>query len=150
SVVAVAAWRLKPWWVTTPYPRLRCLVIPIPSSWFQQFLAARNCPLFLCLTQGVHSTARLKKHYRKRRKYRKPLRADREKALDPMHVLATELATLDEVDVAVDLGQSPAEIVVLSFSDSDLSALAAAWQHDADVLPTLRLASLKRLKHPMS
>jgi cobaltochelatase CobN len=67
-----------------------------------------------------------------------------------MHVLATELATLDEADVAVDLGQSPAEIVVLSFSDSDLSALAAAWQQDADVLPTLRLASLKRLKHPMS
>src|SRR6266404_4373580 len=67
-----------------------------------------------------------------------------------MHVLATELATLEEADVAVDLGQSPAEIVVLSFSDSDLSALAAAWQQDADVLPTLRLASLKRLKHPMS
>jgi cobaltochelatase CobN len=67
-----------------------------------------------------------------------------------MHVLATELATLEEADVAIDLGQSPAEIVVLSFSDSDLSALAAAWQHDADVLPTMRLASLKRLRHPMS
>ena len=67
-----------------------------------------------------------------------------------MHVLATELATLEEADVAVDLGQSPAEIVVLSFSDSDLSALAAAWQQDADVLPTMRLASLKRLRHPMS
>jgi len=67
-----------------------------------------------------------------------------------MHVLATELATLEEADVAIDLGQSPAEIVVLSFSDSDLSALAAAWQQDADVLPTLRLASLKRLRHPMS
>ena len=67
-----------------------------------------------------------------------------------MHVLATELATLEEADVAVDLGQSPAEIVVLSFSDSDLSALAAAWQQDADMLPTLRLASLKRLQHPMS
>src|SRR5260370_17058070 len=67
-----------------------------------------------------------------------------------MHVLATELATLEEADVAVDLGQSPAEIVVLSFSDSDLSALAAAWQQDADLLPTMRLASLKRLKHPMS
>ena len=53
-----------------------------------------------------------------------------------MHVLATELATLEEADVAIDLGQSPAEIVVLSFSDSDLSALAAAWQQDADVLPT--------------
>jgi cobalamin biosynthesis Mg chelatase CobN len=67
-----------------------------------------------------------------------------------MHVLATELATLEEADVAIDLGQSPAEIVVLSFSDSDLSALAAAWQQDAELLPTMRLASLKRLKHPMS
>ena len=67
-----------------------------------------------------------------------------------MHVLATQLATLDEADQAVDLEQSPADVVVLSFSDSDLSALAAAWQQDADVLPTLRLASLKRLKHPMS
>ena len=67
-----------------------------------------------------------------------------------MHVLATQLATLEEADVAVDLGQSPAEVVVLSFSDSDLSALAAAWQRDADDLPTLRLASLKRLRHPMS
>jgi cobaltochelatase CobN len=67
-----------------------------------------------------------------------------------MHVLATELATLEEVDRAVDLGQSPAEIVVLSFSDSDLSALAEAWRQDADLLPTLRLASLKRLGHPMS
>ncbi|HLG47358.1 MAG TPA: cobaltochelatase subunit CobN [Reyranella sp.] len=67
-----------------------------------------------------------------------------------MHVLATQLATLEEADVAVDLGQSPAEIIVLSFSDSDLSALAVAWQREADSLPTLRLASLKRLRHPMS
>ena len=67
-----------------------------------------------------------------------------------MHVLATELATLEEAEVAVDLGQSPADMVVLSFSDSDLSALAAGWQQDSDRLPTLRLASLKRLKHPMS
>src|SRR5690348_15778313 len=67
-----------------------------------------------------------------------------------MHVLATQLASLEEADVAVDLGQSPADVVVLSFSDSDLSALAAAWQRDADELPTLRLASLKRLRHPMS
>jgi cobaltochelatase CobN len=67
-----------------------------------------------------------------------------------MHVLATQLASLDEADTAVDLAQSPAEIVVLSFSDSDLSALAAAWQRDAARLPTLRLASLKKLRHPMS
>ena len=67
-----------------------------------------------------------------------------------MHVLATELASLDEAEAAVDLAQSPADIVVLSFSDSDLSALAAAWQRDGDLLPSLRLASLKKLRHPMS
>jgi cobaltochelatase CobN len=67
-----------------------------------------------------------------------------------MHVLATQLASLDEVDRAVDLAQSPADVVVLSFSDSDLSALAAAWRRAADELPGLRLANLKRLRHPMS
>jgi cobaltochelatase CobN len=41
-------------------------------------------------------------------------------------------------------------MVVLSFSDSDLSALAEAWTGASDELPSLRLASLKRLKHPMS
>src|SRR5258708_3930220 len=67
-----------------------------------------------------------------------------------MHLLATHIAKLDEADAAIDLEQSPADIVVLSFADSDLSALAAAWKSDAVVLPTLRLASLKKLKHPMS
>ncbi|TBR22993.1 MAG: cobaltochelatase subunit CobN, partial [Reyranella sp.] len=67
-----------------------------------------------------------------------------------MHVLATQLAGLDEADQAVDLGHSPADVVVLSFSDSDLSALAVAWPLDADRLPGLRLASLKRLRHPLS
>jgi cobaltochelatase CobN len=67
-----------------------------------------------------------------------------------MHLLATETATLDEIDTAVDLGQTPADVVVLSFSDSDLSALAAAWRANRDELPSLRLASLKRLRHPMS
>lgn len=67
-----------------------------------------------------------------------------------MHLLATKAATLDEADQAVDLGQTPAEVVVLSFSDSDLSAAAAAWQGRSAELPTLRLASLKRLRHPLS
>ena len=67
-----------------------------------------------------------------------------------MHVLATQTASLDEAYQAIDLAQSPGEIVVLSFSDSDLSALAAAWQRDADNLPSLRLANLRKLKHPMS
>jgi cobaltochelatase CobN len=67
-----------------------------------------------------------------------------------MHLLATDAATLDEIETAVDLGQTPADVVVLSFSDSDLSALAAAWTNEAHALPSLRLASLKRLRHPLS
>lgn len=67
-----------------------------------------------------------------------------------MHLLATSGADLDDLEQAVDLAQSPAEIVLLSFSDSDLSALAEAWTASSTELPTLRLASLKRLKHPMS
>jgi len=67
-----------------------------------------------------------------------------------MHLLATKAASLDEADQAIDLGQTPAEIVLLSFSDSDLSAAAAAWQRKPAELPTLRLASLKRLRHPLS
>jgi cobaltochelatase CobN len=67
-----------------------------------------------------------------------------------MHLLATQVAKLDEAEAALDLEQSPAEVVVLSFADSDLSALASAWKSDAGMLPTLRLASLKKLKHPMS
>ncbi|CAL78619.1 Putative cobaltochelatase cobN subunit [Bradyrhizobium sp. ORS 278] len=67
-----------------------------------------------------------------------------------MHLLATSGADIDDLEQAVDLAQSPAEVVILSFSDSDLSALAEAWTASAGDLPSLRLASLKRLKHPMS
>lgn len=67
-----------------------------------------------------------------------------------MHLLAVETGSLDEIDGAVDLGQTPADVVVLSFSDSDLSALAAVWSADPSLYPTLRLASLKKLRHPMS
>ena len=55
---------------------------------------------------------------------------------------------MDETAQAVDLDQSCAEIVFLSFTDSDLAALAAAY--DARSHPSLRLASLAALKHPYS
>lgn len=66
-----------------------------------------------------------------------------------MHLLAREFRSLDEDAPAEDLGQSAADIVVLSFSDADLGALADAWQA-MDPRPSLRLASLARLRHPMS
>ncbi len=50
----------------------------------------------------------------------------------------------------MDLGQTPADLVFLSFSDSDLGAAAAAWQAMGPERPSLRLANLERLRHPMS
>ena len=38
-----------------------------------------------------------------------------------MHLLATTSASLDDLAEPVDLGQTPAEIVALSFTDSDLA-----------------------------
>jgi cobaltochelatase CobN len=67
-----------------------------------------------------------------------------------MHLLATSATTLDELVEAVDLGQSPGDIAILSFADSDLAALAAAWAEDRAALPSIRLAHLRDLRHPMS
>jgi cobaltochelatase CobN len=67
-----------------------------------------------------------------------------------MHLLATTSATLDEIVEPVDLGQPPGDIVILSFADSDLSALAAAWAMERDALPSVRLVHLRDLRHPMS
>jgi cobaltochelatase CobN len=67
-----------------------------------------------------------------------------------MHLLATSSTSLDEIVEPVDLGQTPGDILVLSFADTDLAALAAAWTPDRDNLPSLRLAHLRDLRHPMS
>ncbi|CAN7495464.1 cobaltochelatase subunit CobN [Mesorhizobium sp. LjNodule214] len=65
-----------------------------------------------------------------------------------MHILTTTSASLDDLAEPVDLRQTPADIVALSFTDSDLSGLAAAWK--AERLPSMRLAALRDLRHPMS
>jgi cobaltochelatase CobN len=67
-----------------------------------------------------------------------------------MHLLVARQETLDAEPQAIDLGQTPAGLVVLSFSDSDLTALAAAWRAGRDTLPSLRLARLGDLGHPLS
>lgn len=101
-----------------------------------------------------------------------------------MHILLRETHGLEEAAVAEDLRQSPADLVVLSFADSDLCAFAAGWQAGraraisakvdtgfarenaieqtrgasdppdqvggCSTLPSLRLANLARLAHPLS
>jgi cobaltochelatase CobN len=67
-----------------------------------------------------------------------------------MHVIFRESHGLEETATPVDLGQDPAELVVLSFSDSDLAAFAAGWRKGRARLPSLRLANLAALRHPLS
>jgi len=67
-----------------------------------------------------------------------------------MHLLTTTSTSLDDIVEAVDLGQPPGDIAVLSFADSDLAGLAAAWEAERDALPSVRLAHLRELRHPMS
>ncbi|MBV9655550.1 MAG: cobaltochelatase subunit CobN [Acetobacteraceae bacterium] len=67
-----------------------------------------------------------------------------------MHLLVRETHGLDDAPAAADLGLTPAPLLLLSFSDSDLGAAATAWAATAAPRPGLRLANLARLTHPMS
>ena len=125
------------------------------------FLAVRNKPMRL-LVQGVGG--------RFRQQFDRPWAAGEErrgrlvvigeKGVDrgavaaaigavTVHLLPSDNRSLDDEAAALDLEQSPAELVVLSFSDGDLAAVAAA-HGTGQGLPTLRLANLSKLKHPFS
>jgi cobaltochelatase CobN len=67
-----------------------------------------------------------------------------------MHVIFRESRGLEETAVPKDLGQDPADLVILSFSDSDLATFAAGWRCGRESLPRLRLANLAELRHPLS
>ncbi|MEM7642552.1 MAG: cobaltochelatase subunit CobN, partial [Pseudomonadota bacterium] len=65
-----------------------------------------------------------------------------------MHLLAAQPGAIDDGE-PVDLGQSPADLVVISAADTELAALSQARAEMAEA-PSLRLASLMHLRHPMS
>ena len=67
-----------------------------------------------------------------------------------MHLLAAQPGSIDDGTEPVDLGQSPADVVFISAADTELAALSEARAELADHAPSLRLANLIHLKHPMS
>lgn len=71
-----------------------------------------------------------------------------------MHVVFRETHGLEETETPFDVGQDPADLVVLSFSDSDLGAFTAGYERMRRVgntaHPTVRLANIIALKHPVS
>src|SRR5580658_206507 len=70
-----------------------------------------------------------------------------------MHLLATEPGIIADGSAAVDLAQTPGDIVVLASADTEIALLAAAQarRRAADPLaPSLRLAPVMRLGHNLS
>ncbi|MCJ8052216.1 cobaltochelatase subunit CobN [Shinella curvata] len=66
-----------------------------------------------------------------------------------MHLLLAQKGTIADGKEAIDLGQTPGDILFLTAADTELAAIAAA--HRARGGDTrLRLASLATLSHPMS
>lgn len=64
-----------------------------------------------------------------------------------MHILFRETHDLDGQAVAEDLAHAPADLILLSFSESDLLGLGDVRTAQD---PGLRVATLSRLRHPMS
>ena len=67
-----------------------------------------------------------------------------------MHLLLAQKGAINEGDEAVDLGQTPGEIVVLSAADTELASLAQAASELGLSTGRLRLANSMQLAHPMS
>ncbi len=66
-----------------------------------------------------------------------------------MHLLAATPGAIDDGKEAVDLNQTPAEVVFISAADTELAALSEA-RSEMEAAPSLRLANLTHLTHPMS
>jgi len=70
-----------------------------------------------------------------------------------MHLLAAQPGAITDGEEAVDLGQTPGDMVFLSAADTELAMLADARQvlvADGQEVPSLRLANMMQLGHNMS
>ena len=67
-----------------------------------------------------------------------------------MHLLKAQPGVVADGSEAVDLGQIPGDIVVLSAADTELASLAAARATLGETFPIVRLANLMQLSHNAS
>ncbi len=67
-----------------------------------------------------------------------------------MHLLLAQPGEISDGSEAVDLGQTPADVIIISAADTELAALSEARGTLGEDAPPLRLASLMHLNHPMS
>lgn len=66
-----------------------------------------------------------------------------------MHLLLAQKGTIAEGTEAIDLGQTPGDVLFLSAADTELASLASA-QRQGTGEASLRLANMMALSHPMS
>ncbi|WP_425092800.1 cobaltochelatase subunit CobN [Tropicimonas sp. S265A] len=66
-----------------------------------------------------------------------------------MHLLAATPGAIDDGQEPVDLGQTPAPLIVISAADTELAALSEARGAMASP-PQMRLSNMMHLRHPMS
>ena len=67
-----------------------------------------------------------------------------------MHLLNAQPGVVADGSEAIDLGQSPGQILFLSAADTDLSAVSAARANLGANFPSFRLANVMQLSHHMS
>ncbi|MGE4431049.1 MAG: cobaltochelatase subunit CobN [Sphingobium sp.] len=67
-----------------------------------------------------------------------------------MHLLSATPGTIATGEEAIDLDQSPGDIVILTVADSELACFAKAAGQWGDAAPSVRLANLLQLRHPYS
>ncbi|MDR4308901.1 cobaltochelatase subunit CobN, partial [Chelatococcus sambhunathii] len=67
-----------------------------------------------------------------------------------MHLLKAQGAPIGDGTEAVDLGLSPADVVIVSAADTEIAGLSRAHAALGGEAPSLRLASLQKLRHHMS
>ncbi|HEY0315889.1 MAG TPA: cobaltochelatase subunit CobN [Sphingomonas sp.] len=67
-----------------------------------------------------------------------------------MHLLSATPGTVSSGEEAIDLGQSPGDIVLLTVADSELACFARATGALGEGAPRVRLANLLQLMHPYS
>ncbi|MEM1277833.1 MAG: cobaltochelatase subunit CobN [Pseudomonadota bacterium] len=66
-----------------------------------------------------------------------------------MHLLLAQAGEVTDGSEAIDLGQTPAGLIVITAADTELAALTEA-RREMEAPPDLRLASLLHLSHPLS
>jgi len=67
-----------------------------------------------------------------------------------MHLLSATPGTISNGEEAIDLDQSPGDMVILTVADSELACFAGAAARMPEGAPSIRLANLLQLRHPYS